>query len=87
MAVRGRGTDLWGLDPDGFGVDPDAIALRLDVVRFLDAKLRAMSRHRSQIGTGHLLHGLPADAARRYLGHEYFNGEDPGWLAGVVAGA
>jgi LmbE family N-acetylglucosaminyl deacetylase len=87
MAKRGRGTDLWGLDPDGFGVDPDAIALRLDVGRFLHVKLRAMSRYRSQIGPGHLLHELPADTAREYLGHEYFSGEHPGWLAEVVAGA
>lgn len=79
--------DLWGLDPDGFGVEPDAIELRLDVGRFLEAKLRAIARHRSQVGPGHVLHELPADLARRYLGHEYFNGGNPDWLRQVVAGA
>jgi LmbE family N-acetylglucosaminyl deacetylase len=87
MEERGLPADLWGLDPDGFGVEPEAIELWLDVGRFLDAKLRAIGLHRSQIGPGHVLYELPRDLARDYLGHEYFSGGDPEWLAGVVARA
>jgi LmbE family N-acetylglucosaminyl deacetylase len=85
MTERGLPADLWGLDPDGFGIEQDVIDVRLDVSRFIGAKLRAIASHHTQIDGGHVLHELPADLARKYLGHEYFSGDDPEWLERVVA--
>ena len=89
MAARGLPTDLWGLDAEAFGAPPSSIDLVLDVEPFLDAKLRALRCHRSQLGAGHLLAEMPEDLARRFLGTEYFIGGELAHskLARLVGGA
>jgi N-acetyl-1-D-myo-inositol-2-amino-2-deoxy-alpha-D-glucopyranoside deacetylase len=77
LRARGRGADLWGLDPSAFGAPPGDIAARRDVRAHLDEKLRALAEHRSQLPPGHALRDLPRDLAERYLGYEFFVGAAP----------
>jgi LmbE family N-acetylglucosaminyl deacetylase len=88
MAARGLAADLWGLEPDAFGVPVGSIDTVIDVAPFVAAKLRALRRHRTQLGPGHLLAELPDDLAARFLGTEYFiRGGPEGTLPRLVAGA
>jgi LmbE family N-acetylglucosaminyl deacetylase len=66
--------DLWSIDPDLFGVGPeDRVGeLAVDVRAFVGAKLRAIGRHRTQVGAGHALASLPDELAERFLGIERF---------------
>jgi LmbE family N-acetylglucosaminyl deacetylase len=86
MERRGLASDLWGIEPEAFGAPPESIDSVIDVGAFVDAKLRALRSHRTQLAPGHLLAELPDDLARRFLGSEYFGrpggGEDV--LAGLV---
>ena len=89
MTARGLPADLWGLAPDAFGVPRDAIDTVVDVGPFVEAKLRALRCHQTQLGPGHLLAELPDDLAARFLGTEYFIGGHGAQsrLARVVADA
>ena len=87
MRRRGLAADLWGIEPEAFGSPPESIDCVLDVGEFLDAKLRALRCHRTQLAQGHLLAELPDDLARAFLGTEYFGrqGDGDDLLAGLVA--
>lgn len=86
LESEGLPRDLWGLDPAAFGVPRRSITTVVDVSRFLEAKLTALSRHASQFPAGHALAAPPPRLAGELLGHEYFvrldaaeDGDD--WLA------
>jgi N-acetyl-1-D-myo-inositol-2-amino-2-deoxy-alpha-D-glucopyranoside deacetylase len=70
--ARGAPSGTWGLDPDSFGAPPETITTVVDVRAVLDRKLRAIRCHRSQLGSDHLLSGLPRELAEELLGDEYF---------------
>jgi LmbE family N-acetylglucosaminyl deacetylase len=84
---RGLPSDVWGLDPGAFGAPAGAIVRELDVSGFLDAKLRALRCHRSQLLSGHALTELPHDLAERLLGREWLTSDRDSWLVDVVAAA
>jgi LmbE family N-acetylglucosaminyl deacetylase len=86
-AMRGRGLapNLWGLDPDSWGSDSDANTVALDVRAHLDAKLRAIGCHASQLPPDHLFRIVPRDLAERYLGREHVLAGGDGVLAGEAA--
>ena len=73
---RNLPTGLWGLELEDLGVEADEAegGVVVDVRRFVDRKLQALSCHRTQLEPGHALLGLPDDLARRFLGHERFVG-------------
>lgn len=92
LDARGTESSLWGLSPASFGAPPESITTRLDVRDFLDAKLRALACHRTQMIDGSPLMGLPRDLSEVFLGTEYFalagapaGGGEP--LTGVVSAA
>jgi LmbE family N-acetylglucosaminyl deacetylase len=89
MTARGLPADVWGLAPDAFGAPRGAIDTVVDVGPFVEAKLRALRCHRTQLGPGQLLAELPDDLATRFLGTEYFIGGrgSQSRLARVVADA
>jgi LmbE family N-acetylglucosaminyl deacetylase len=70
MTRRGLAADLWGLDPAAFGSAAEDLA-RVDVRGFLDRKLRALRRYRTQLGAGHALANVTDELARDFLGDEY----------------
>ena len=86
-AMRGRGLapSLWGLDPESWGSDPDANTVALDVRAHLDAKLRAIGCHASQLPPDHLFRIVPRDLAETYLGYEHVLAPADGLLAGEAA--
>lgn len=85
LRERGLPHDLWSLDPGSFGAAQEATPVRIDVRRFLSAKLAAIRSHRTQIGRAHAFHALPEDVAERFLGFEYFvAASQEGWLAATV---
>ena len=84
--------ELWGLDPELFGTPADAITTVVDVRDHLDAKLRAILAHRSQLSDRHVFRLLGRDAAAGLLGREYFLKVAPAnsagdWLIDVARGA
>lgn len=92
MSERGLPTGLWGIPPADFGVEHDGGALEVDVRPFLDRKLRALRRHRTQLDPGHLFSALPADLAEQHLGWERFRRVQPfrtatDWLTAEVEAA
>jgi N-acetyl-1-D-myo-inositol-2-amino-2-deoxy-alpha-D-glucopyranoside deacetylase len=74
LCARGLPADLWELEPEDFGAEDEDRAgeLALDVRPFAVRKLRALRRHRSQLGADHAFAALPDDLAERYLGIERF---------------
>jgi N-acetyl-1-D-myo-inositol-2-amino-2-deoxy-alpha-D-glucopyranoside deacetylase len=92
MTERGLPSDLWGIAPADFGVEHDEGTIELDVRPFLDRKLSALRRHRTQLDPRHLFSALPADLAERHLGWERFRRVRPprpsnDWLTSVVGAA
>jgi N-acetyl-1-D-myo-inositol-2-amino-2-deoxy-alpha-D-glucopyranoside deacetylase len=65
-------SDLWGIDAAEFGIAELDDAAALDVRPFVRHKLRALRRHRTQVGPGHAFTAIPADLAERFLGYEWF---------------
>lgn len=84
-AERDLPHDLWGLAPEAFGSDqrPD---ITLDVRAVLPCKLAALRAHRTQLGSDHLLTGLPLDLAERFLGSEPWAGAHPERLRELLGG-
>jgi LmbE family N-acetylglucosaminyl deacetylase len=72
LESRNLKLDIWGLDPDAFGAPASTITTRLDVRRYLDAKLDALNCHRTQFANGNLFNSLPRDLAEEFLGWEFF---------------
>jgi LmbE family N-acetylglucosaminyl deacetylase len=72
MHERGLAAELWGLHPSDFGAPRGGLTTTLDVRPFLGQKLRALRRHRSQLGANNLFAELPDDLADEFLGDEYF---------------
>jgi N-acetyl-1-D-myo-inositol-2-amino-2-deoxy-alpha-D-glucopyranoside deacetylase len=70
-AAEGVAGDLWGLQADAFGVPAESITSVVDVRERLDAKLRALRCHRTQL-EGNVLQSLSRPLAERFLGREYF---------------
>jgi len=72
--------DLWGLELADLGVDDDERddEVVVDVRRFIERKLKALYRHRTQLEPGHALLTLPDDLGRRFLGYERFAPVDCG---------
>jgi LmbE family N-acetylglucosaminyl deacetylase len=92
MSERGLPSDLWGIAPADFGVEHYDDAIEVDVRPFLDRKLSALRRHRTQLDPRHLFSALPADLAERHLGSEWFRRVGPSrtgtdWLTAVVEAA
>jgi N-acetyl-1-D-myo-inositol-2-amino-2-deoxy-alpha-D-glucopyranoside deacetylase len=92
MRERGLPTGLWGIEPADFGTEEDDHAIEVDVRPFLERKLSALRRHRTQLDPGHLFSHLPADLAERHLGWERFRRVRPArpaedWLTAVVEAA
>jgi LmbE family N-acetylglucosaminyl deacetylase len=93
MSERGLPSGLWGIPPADFGVEQDdGRAIEIDVRPFLDRKLSALRRHRTQLDTGHLFSALPADLAEQHLGFERFRRVRPSraatdWLSAAVEAA
>jgi LmbE family N-acetylglucosaminyl deacetylase len=77
MTERGLAADLWGIEPEAFGIRDPGDCIAVDVRPFVDCKLRALRRHRSQLGEGHVLTGVPEDLAQRFLGVERFRPTGP----------
>lgn len=89
MSERGLPSDLWGIAPADFGVEHDDGAIEVDVRPFLNRKLSALRRHRTQLDPGHLFSALPEDLAERHLGWERFRRVRPSrtandWLTAVT---
>jgi LmbE family N-acetylglucosaminyl deacetylase len=86
-AMRGRGLEpsLWGLDPESWGSESDAKTVALDVGAHLDAKLRAIGCHASQLPPDHLFRIIPRDLAETFLGREHELASADGLLAGEAA--
>lgn len=74
LEQRGIEGSLWGLDPGDFGVEDDERGgeVVVDVRAFVDAKLAALRRHRTQLEPDNLLPLLPAELVVRFFGHERF---------------
>jgi N-acetyl-1-D-myo-inositol-2-amino-2-deoxy-alpha-D-glucopyranoside deacetylase len=92
MSERGLPTGLWGIAPAAFGVKHDSSAIEVDVRPFLERKLSALRRHRTQLDPGHLFFALPADLAEEHLGWERFRRVRPSrtatdWLTATVEAA
>jgi LmbE family N-acetylglucosaminyl deacetylase len=92
MTARGLPSGLWGIAPADFGVEHAGDAIEVDVRPFLDRKLSALLRHRTQLDPGHLFSALPEDLAERHLGWEQFRRVRPGrtatdWLTATVDAA
>jgi LmbE family N-acetylglucosaminyl deacetylase len=85
MGGRGLAPSLWGLDPESWGSDPDANTVALNVRAHLDAKLRAIGCHASQLPPDHLFRIVPRDLAETYLGREHVLASADGLLAGEAA--
>jgi LmbE family N-acetylglucosaminyl deacetylase len=92
MTERGLPSGLWGIAPADFGVEDADDAMAIDVRPFVDRKLSALLRHRSQLDPGHLFSAMPADLAHRHLGWEQFRRVRPrrtprDWLTAAVEAA
>jgi LmbE family N-acetylglucosaminyl deacetylase len=85
MHGRGLAPNLWGLDPESWGSDPDVDTVALDVRAHLDAKLRAIACHASQLPPDHLFRIIPRDLAETFLGREHVLASTDGLLAGEAA--
>ncbi len=68
--ARGLPVGLWDLSPGDFGAACDGEIATIDVRAAIGLKMRALRAHRSQFAPEHLLAGLPADLATRFLGTE-----------------
>lgn len=73
MREQGLGVDLFNIEAEAFGTDahPD---LSVDILDVLGLKLAALRAHRTQLGPGHLLTGLPRAVAAEHLGSELWAG-------------
>ncbi len=72
LESRGLNFNAWGLNPNAFGAPSSTITTRLDVRRYLDAKIDALNCHRTQFATDNLFVSLPRDLAEEFLGWEFF---------------
>jgi LmbE family N-acetylglucosaminyl deacetylase len=72
LAQAGRDTHLWGIQPEQFGVPPEEITITYDVTPFLDRKLAALRRHRTQLDDSHAFMHLTPDLAAEIFGSEFF---------------
>jgi len=77
LESRGLNFNAWGLNPNAFGAPSSTITTRLDVRRYLDAKLDALNCHRTQFATDNLFVSLPRDLAEEFLGWEFFIRANP----------
>lgn len=68
---------FWSLHPDAFGKHAHAPSLAVDVAAWVPRKLSAISAHLSQMGDAHPFSQLTPDAARRWLGREFFRRIEP----------
>jgi N-acetyl-1-D-myo-inositol-2-amino-2-deoxy-alpha-D-glucopyranoside deacetylase len=89
MSERGLPSGLWGIPPADFGVEHDGGAIEVDVRPFLDRKLSALRRHRTQLDPDHIFSALPADLAEQHLGWERFRRVRPSrtaadWLSAAI---
>lgn len=86
---RGLPADLWDMAPEDFGTDDLEGCFALDVRPYVQRKLRALLRHRTQLPDGHALALLDDQLAERFLGIERFApvaGRSPGWLREALRG-
>jgi LmbE family N-acetylglucosaminyl deacetylase len=72
LAESGRETHLWGIPPEQFGVPPEEITVTYDVTAFLDRKLAALRRHRTQLDDSHVFTHLTSEMAVEFFGSEFF---------------
>jgi LmbE family N-acetylglucosaminyl deacetylase len=72
LAEAGVETHLWGIPPELFGIPIEEITFTLDVAPFLDRKLDALSRHRTQLDESHAFKHLTHELAVKFFGHEFF---------------
>ncbi|HKE04946.1 MAG TPA: PIG-L deacetylase family protein [Blastocatellia bacterium] len=72
LAEAGHETHLWGIPPEQFGVPPQEITTTFDVTPFLDRKLAAMRRHRTQLDDSHAFTHLTPELAVEFFGSEFF---------------
>src|SRR5262245_15753728 len=72
LTEAGRETNLWGIPPEQFGVPLEKITITYDVTPFLDRKLAALRRHRTQLDDSHLFTHLTSELAVEFLGSEFF---------------
>jgi len=72
LAEAGLETHLWGIPPEQFGVSLEEITLTYDVTPFLDRKLAALRRHRTQLDDSHAFTHLTLDIAVEFFGSEFF---------------
>jgi LmbE family N-acetylglucosaminyl deacetylase len=68
----GRETHLWGIPPEQFGVPLEEITITYDVTPFLDRKLEALRRHRTQLDDSHAFTQLTSELAVEFFGSEFF---------------
>jgi mycothiol conjugate amidase Mca len=69
--LEARGEEVW-FDVDFLGTPDGEITTRIDVLPFLDRKLRAISSHRSQIGPNSFVSRLPEDLRKEGFGNECY---------------
>jgi LmbE family N-acetylglucosaminyl deacetylase len=67
---------FWSIAPEAFGLLTQPYPLLIDVRADVPRKLKALSAHRSQMGTDHPFVQLSADEAGRLLGVECFRRAD-----------
>ncbi|HKQ78643.1 MAG TPA: PIG-L family deacetylase [Blastocatellia bacterium] len=72
MAEAGLETHLWGIPPEQFGVPFEEITIIYDVTPFLDHKLAALRRHRTQLDDSHMFTHLTSELAVEFFGSEFF---------------
>jgi len=72
LAEAGLETHLWGIPPEQFGVPLEKITITYDVTPFLDRKLMALRRHRTQLDDSHAFTHLTRELAVEFLGSEFF---------------
>ena len=63
---------FWSLHPDAFGKCAVPYTLAVDVAEWVPQKLKAISAHRTQMGSVHPFSQLSPADARRLLGREFF---------------
>jgi LmbE family N-acetylglucosaminyl deacetylase len=78
LNLRGLSFNAWGIDPSAFGVPSSTITTRLDVRKYLDAKVAALKFHQTQFDENNSFVSLPPDLAEKFLGWEYFVKSDGG---------
>jgi len=72
MAEAGLETHLWGIPPEQFGVPFEEITITYDVTPFLDRKLAALRRHRTQLDDSHAFTHLTGELAAEFFSLEFF---------------